>query len=161
MNLGKETHGDVKNRDGRGQMLTFGCLWFRTMASSWPSGEKAGTKAPLDLTGWQVGVRWDMGYVLVAHCMLYPTDLQRKLWFCFAIVISSESPDCYIDPLTHPTLMLPSSHWIFKQVIISFFPDVKTRADKQASPTAWESFERDTIWFKALIKLELDGRSVK
>lgn len=59
--------------------VTLGCLWFRTMANSRPSGEKAGTKAPLDFTGWQGGVRRDMGYVLVAHCMLYPTELQRQM----------------------------------------------------------------------------------
>lgn len=59
-------------------MFTFGCLWFRTTANSFPSGEKTGTRAPLDLTGWQGGVRWDMGYVLVAHCMLYPTELYRE-----------------------------------------------------------------------------------
>lgn len=59
-------------------MLTFGCLWFKTMANSWPSGEKVGTKAPRDFTGWQGGVRQDMGYVLVAHCTLYPTELERK-----------------------------------------------------------------------------------
>lgn len=59
-------------------MLTLGFLWFRTMANSRPSGEKAGTKAPLDLTGWHGGVRRDMGYVLVAHCILYPTELKGK-----------------------------------------------------------------------------------
>lgn len=72
---------DLKNVDvkkERSYMLTLGFLWFRTMANSRPSGEKAGTKAPLDLTGWHGGVRRDMGYVLVAHCILYPTKLKRK-----------------------------------------------------------------------------------
>lgn len=62
----------------RGQMLTLGRFWFSTMANSWPSGEKAVTKAPLDFTGWQGGMRRDIGYVLVAHCVLYPTELQRQ-----------------------------------------------------------------------------------
>lgn len=60
------------------QMLTLGCFWLTTMANRQPSGEKAGTSAPLDLTGWQGGVRRDMGYVLVAHRTLYPTELQRQ-----------------------------------------------------------------------------------
>lgn len=60
------------------QMLTLGCFWLTTMANRQPSGEKAGTSTPLDLTGWQGGVRRDMGYVLVAHRTLYPTELQRQ-----------------------------------------------------------------------------------
>lgn len=50
------------------------------MANSRPSGEKAGTNAPLDFTGWHAGVRCDMGYVLVAHRMLYPTELHREMY---------------------------------------------------------------------------------
>lgn len=63
--------GDMKKE----RMLTLGCLWFKTTANSRPSGEKADTKAPLDFTGWQGGVRWDITYVLVAHCMLYLSEL--------------------------------------------------------------------------------------
>lgn len=40
---------------------TLGSLWFKTTANSRPSGEKAETSAPLDLTGWQDGVRRDKG----------------------------------------------------------------------------------------------------
>lgn len=69
-------------KDNR-HMLTLGCLWFKTMANSWPSGEKAGTRAPLDLTGWQGGVRRDMEYVLVAQCTLYPTGLEREMRTCY------------------------------------------------------------------------------
>ncbi len=89
----KRRETDVK-KEKRGQMLTLGCLWFRTMANSRPSGEKAGTKAPLDFTGWQGGVRRVMGYVLVAHCMLYPTELQREICTFNFTVIPNESPVC-------------------------------------------------------------------
>lgn len=122
----------MERKDKR-QMLTLGCLWFRTMANSRPSGEKAGTKDPLDFTGWQGGVRRDMGYVFVAHFMLYPTGLQKEMWL-LTIVKHYGSSFCYVDLLTHSTFTWHSSHWIFRQVMISFFPDVKTNADKQASP---------------------------
>lgn len=52
------------------------------MANSRPSGENAGIIAPLDFTGWQDGVRRDMEYVLVAQCMLYPTELSREKCAC-------------------------------------------------------------------------------
>ena len=87
--------------------VTLGCLWFRTMANSRPSGEKAGTKAPLDFTGWQGGVRRDMGYFLVAHCMVYPTELQREMRtfnYC--------NPQWESYPLHRPA-HLPHSHTAF------------------------------------------------
>lgn len=88
----------------RGQMLTLGCLWFRTMANSRPSGEKAGTNAPLDFTGWQGGVRREIGYVLVAHCMLYPTELQRQM------CTFNNSNTCWDSSVLHRPVHSPHSH---------------------------------------------------
>lgn len=53
-----------------GHIPTLGFLWFKTTANSRPSGEKAGSKAPLDFTGLQGGVSWDMRNDFVAHSTL-------------------------------------------------------------------------------------------
>lgn len=85
------------------QTLALGCLWLRTMANRRPSGEKAGTSAPLDFTGWQGGVKLDMGYVLVAHRTLYPTELQKQRYTWNICTASWESR------LLHRLLLTPLS----------------------------------------------------
>lgn len=93
--------------------LTLGCLWFRTTANSLPSGEKAGTKAPLDLAGLQGGVRQDIEYVFVTHRMLYPSDLQTQM--CISTVLwrrLKHRRTCSLTPtLQEPPPNLFSGRW--------------------------------------------------
>lgn len=52
---------------GGAALLTRGSLWLTATARSRPSGARAGTRAPRDLTGLQGGVRRASGNVLLAH----------------------------------------------------------------------------------------------